>query len=311
MAFNTNTVKETRKPTPLVYGINSNGMILLPYFNLDNAGKSKLGLRTGKKEPKYILKNKNKETGEEYDTLMCELYVKVDNEKLVGTNLEELNKKIFPITFFVNNVKRSIGKNSGKYQYINKIGQTAWLFDENDEKNMKWWEDAKGNINKEDIRITFEGEGDFMEAIGNLSGFSRGGYETFNWKKLFAEDFSEIRTSLKEMVEYHRAKSEKTKKLSEPRSSVLFYIKESEVIDNETGDSTIYYNQRLWNKKFTPNAIRKELKRMSTEGYELKGIYQKNNVVTNYLNEFTESNNFTSDTSKSQLNDEQDDDLPF
>jgi len=307
MAFNAEGTKEIRKPAPLVYGINKNA-ILLPYFNLNNEQKKELGLRVGKNESEYILKKKDKDTGEDYNTLMCELYIKIKDTTLKGTELEELHNKIFPVTFFINDIDRPTGP-STKSQYINKIGQSAWLFNENDEENMKWWKDTDGNINKEGLRRALGGESDFMEALSNLSGFSRGGYEMFDWKKLFNGNFSEIRTSLKDMIEYHRVKSESNEKnKSEPKSSLLFYIRESESTNNETGESTIYYNQQVWNKAFNPNSIRKELNRTEKAGYPLKGTYQKDGVVTNYLNEFIRPDDFKPD---GEHKNKEDIDLPF
>jgi len=268
------------KTYPKIIGIDPKSAKLLPYVNLDNEGKEKLKLRVFDEEPKYIMERTN-DNGDKYNVMTIELYYRVEN-----STMNDMVGRIFPLRFYIDDIERPEGRNSGKMQFLNEEGRSAWLFDENDEENMKWWKDKEtGNINKNGLKRALNGEVDFMESLNQMLSL-RNAFEPFNWKKVAMGDTSELQQAIKQANDWWINKlttQGKNPSTDFPKFSVLYYVTQKEK------DDKTYFIQNQWTGKFTAKDIRKELKRKEDSGYPLKGFYKFENTVTNYLTEFDQS----------------------
>jgi len=285
MAFNKDTAKQT-KQIPLVYGINIKGFELLPHVNLDNNSKKKLGLRVFNDEPEYVVIKKNKETGEKYKSAIIELYVKFNNPKLVeDEQLKDLNGTIYPIRFYIDNFARPIGKNSGKTEYVNELEETGWLLDENDTESKHFMSDLTN------LRVAFNGESKFIDALRKMFNVRTGGFERWDIKKLFNNNFSQIKEDIKGITEAY----------PNHKFSMLMIVKSTEKENEETGDIKTFYSQQLYTKAFTPNKIKEEI-----EKWAPKGTFMVDGKINNYLTLFDP---FNIDNKNDEIN--SGDDLPF
>ncbi len=290
MAFKSEQVTVS-KTYPKVIGIDPKSAKLLPYVNLDNKGKERLKLHTFDEEPKYISDKVSKD-GDKYKSMVIELYYKVEN-----STISDMIGRIFTLRFYIDSYERPEGRNSGKMQFLNEEGLSAWLFDENDKENMKWWKDKEGNINQNGIRRALNNEVDFMDALNQMLSV-RNAFEPFNWNKILMGDTSEIQQAIKQANDWwtnELTKKGKNPSLDFPKFSVLYYVTQKEK------DDKTYFIQNQWTGKFTSNSIIKELKRKEDSGYPLKGFYKFENTITNYLTEFDQS----------KMTESVSDDLPF
>jgi len=266
MAFNKENVTANVENV-LVYGINLKNQ-LLPYINLSNEQKSKLGLRTFDNEPEYIL-NKKDDSGIEYKQAVIELYVKPLYSELL------VNNEIYPIRFYIDNIQRDISQ-TGKYQYINNDGQTQWLMSPEDTVDNRFMTNTTG------LRIAYKGEVDFLDALKSMNGINSG-ISISNWNKIFNGDFSEIKETLKSVQSWYLEKNKKQKEFS-----LLFSIATKEKVDDQ-GINKTYFVQNIYTQAFTENTIRKKLQGNEKRGYPYKNIYQDNGILTNYLKRFNPS----------------------
>ena len=289
MAFDRNNAT-TATSYKLVFGIDPESAKLLPFCNLSNEEKEKYGIPTSKKEQQWIVEKEDNNTGEKYNQAIIELYFKVEK-----STLDFMNGKIFPIRYYIGDRERPVGRTSGKMQFINDKAETAWLLSENDE--------AKYLTDREGLRRALDGEGDFMDALKQLTNIRNGIY-VFNWNKIFSGDFTEVRQTIKDALAFLKEKG-KTNKFS-----VFYFVRKSQKVDengipvvDDNGKEVYRYFQGIYTKAFTPNKIRKNVESFPP----IDAIYEKEGVLTNYLTVFDE----TMPTRTVIDNRENAEDLPF
>jgi len=269
MAFNASNATITTDFT-LVFGINLKNK-LLPYVNLDNEHKAKLGLKTFENEPVYIVDKQDQNTGASYKQAIIEMYV-----KLLGSDITEVNEKVYPIRFYVDDIIRPTSS-TGKNQYINNDGESNWM------PSADSTPDARFMKNVDGLRVAYNGEVDFIEAFKEMIG-TKSGISISNWKKIFQGDFTEIRQTLvaaKKWVEDDQKKGEKL-------FALLYYVTSKEKVD-DYGNIKKYFTQNIYLKAFNDKLIRKTINSNEEKGYTLKGFYKNDNVITNYLSVFNPS----------------------
>ena len=286
MAFNTNTVQK-QKNQQLFYGIGIKSFSLLPYVNLDNEGKKKLGLRTFENEPEYVIKKKDKE-GNSFTQSIIELYIRLDNDKLKEDNLlKDTNGTVYPIRFYIDDVEAPMSQ-KGNYCFLNNNGNFAWGPSLEEASKVSYIDNTEG------LSRAFIGESDFLKTLRNLFNIKRGGFSRFNVKKFFNGDFSELKKDIKSAIEAY----------PDNKITLLAYVKEKE--KEIEGVMKKFYIQQFYLKAFTPNAIRKELSSSEERGYPLKGYYLFDGEVINKLLPFD-----INDFNKTDEDDNNFDDLPF
>ncbi len=195
-------------------------------------------------------------------------YTSIDGEGYSKTNisvwLENVRtKEKFNLRFTLVD-KEVIGKNSGKIQYINNVGETSWAMDES---GLQQWfthfKDMQGNIvGEKQIRKSAIGEGNFyafLRAWFNINFWSPDAELIINKQKLFGGNFDELNLYLN----------------SDMTQSIVAMLSVRVV----EGDEGIKEYQSVYNGAFLPGRMIKGL-RMKSDNKQIKKFIE--NVTNEY-----------------------------
>lgn len=137
----------------------------------------KLALTDSPNEPVYIT-DKTDESGNAYKMLRVDVWVENDS----------LNIKT-KATFFIEN-RISSSKDTGKVEYINSYGETAWSLPDT-VPTERWFK----NVNP---RLAYRGEGSLMKFLKSwLNSGDTDELSVENWTAIFKGDYSELQELVK------------------------------------------------------------------------------------------------------------------
>lgn len=188
MGLAKNAQKTEIKNNKLIFGIPKYNFKLLPIVNANNEQLKKWGYYSFKDEsgaevePKYVRPKTVNGQAMDYNIVQLEFYARLVNA--AGEGFPDLANHVFRFSFYIEELDQPMS-GSGKFCFVNEIGETQWAVDENSLVENAFCHNTKV------FRIAKRGEKDFLESIHEIAGLSNG-IVLENIDALLKGDFREI-----------------------------------------------------------------------------------------------------------------------